>query len=460
MNVSKWIRDRLPECSIFAIGVLLRLTMVWRYRADCGYDAYEHWRYVEWLIQHGSLPPLAELIEAFHPPLYYTAAAGLVEMGATQQGVTWLSIACGTARLALIWCGIEWYLHRRWARTTALALAAVLPASIHVDGMVYAEPMSGMFSVAAMLLWLRMFRATGRRRWLLACALGFVFGLGLLTKISILVPLLALATGVILGLLMPPGPVDWRARFRNLLPWSATIVICLAVAGWFYARNLAHYHKPFLTSFDTAQKFVVADSNNMPYLDRRTLGFIFSWDMSVYRLPYYPMGLQPNPRFFPVALASTFVDYYNYCFSGLLTSHRIEGTLGANSRPLTSRLVGLSRGSIIGGTIILLGTLAAWAVCLPKTYFRKDWGLFAVLLVPLLTILFALHFAVQYPRDDYGVIKGAYMQFGAAPLYAMFGVAVDWARSERRRLPIFAILLLGLGGVSAYTFCCRTGVLI
>ncbi len=459
MNLNPLILGRLPECAIFVVGVLLRLTMVWRYPADCGYDSYDHWDYVEWIVHHWTLPPLAEMREAFHPPLYYTAAAGLVELGSTRQGIIWLSIACGIVRLALIWCGLEWYLPRRWARIAALALAAVLPSSIHIDGMVYGEPLIGMLSVAAMLLWLQVLRATGRRQWLLACVSGLVLGLGLLTKLSMLVLLLAFGMGVFLDMLLPSEPVDWRARVKALLPWLATLATCLSVASWFYARNVVQYHKPFLTSFDTTEKSLLARSNHLPYLDRRRLGFVLSWDMSIYRLPYYPVGLQPHARFFPVALASTFVDYYNYCFSGLSSTQHVEGNLLANTRPLTPRLVGLSRGTVLGGTIILMGTLAAWAVCLQRT-FRRDWGLFAVLLVPLLTILFALHFAVQYPYDDYGVIKGAYLQFGAAPLYAMFGLAVDWASSKRRRWPILAILLLGLGGVSAYTFCCRTGVLL
>jgi hypothetical protein len=86
--------------------------------------------------------------------------------------------------------------------------------------------------------------------------------------------------------------------------------------------------------------------------------------------------------------------------------------------------------------------------------------LFAALLVPLLTILFQLHFAVKYPHDGYGVIKSAYIQFGAVPLFAMFGLSVDWALGRRWRWLVLAALLSGLGAVAAYTFCCRTGLLL
>jgi hypothetical protein len=55
MHLVKWVLSRLPECAIFVIGILLRLTMSWRFEASWGYDAQEHWKYVEWLMQHWSV---------------------------------------------------------------------------------------------------------------------------------------------------------------------------------------------------------------------------------------------------------------------------------------------------------------------------------------------------------------------------------------------------------------------
>jgi hypothetical protein len=329
-----------------------------------------------------------------------------------------------------------------------------------MDGMVSNETMICTFSVAAMLLWPQALRATGRRRWQFACALGLLFGLGALAKVSALILLTAFGIGVLLDLLFPFKPLDWRDRLKALLPWSVTVAICLAVAGWFYARNVQLYRTPFVTCYEALPELSDPNSRDLPYLDRRALGFVFSWDMSTFLAPYYPRGLEPQARFFPVALASTFVDYYNHSFSGLAPDLQGEGYLRANNRPLTYPLVWLSRGAILGGTIIMLGTLAAWAVCLQKTFRWKDWGQFALLLAPLLATLFALFYAVKYPMDFRGVVKGVYIQFGAAPLYAMFGMSVDWALARRRRWLVLLGLLLGLGAVAAYTFCCRTGLLL
>jgi 4-amino-4-deoxy-L-arabinose transferase-like glycosyltransferase len=400
-----------------------------------------------------------EMLEAFHPPLFYLSAAGLVKLGVSWQGVTWLSVVCGAIRFVLIWYGLERHLGNRVARVATLALVAILPISVHVDGMIYGEPILGMFSVAAMLLWVEAFRAIGRRRWRIACLLGLTLGLALLTKASTLVLMITLGVAVALELLAPTKPYEWRIRLRALLPWAAALAICLALSGWFYARNAAQHGKPFLSSFDLTQSGTMARINGATYMDRRTLGFL-GWDTSIYRSPYYPTATEPHGRFFTIAMASTFIDYYNISFSGLPPDYRAEGNLQANNRPITPWLDKLARRALRGGTVILLASLIAWTVCLWKIYRQRDWGLFAALLAPLFTTLAAMHFAVEFPFDTAGVIKGAYMQFGMPAFYAMFGLSVAWAAAKPRRWPALAVLLLGLGAVAAYSICCRTGLLL
>jgi hypothetical protein len=460
LSLGQWIRARKPECAIFVVGALLRMTMAmgWRYRAEWGYDAQAHLGYVDWILQHFSLPHSGVNYVAYHPPLYHALAAGLAKLGVSHQNLTWLSFACGIIRLGLIWCGLEWYLQSRRARIAALALVAVFPTSILIDGMVSNETMNGMFAAAAMLLWPRALQATGKRRWQFACILGFVFGLGALAKMSALFLLSAFGVGAALDLLLPPKQSDWQARIKAVTPWAVTVVICLAISGWFYARNIPQYRNPFITSYEVAPEQLAHRAANTPYLDRRTLGFVLGWDQSIYKQPYYPTGLTPNPRFIPVVLASTFVDYYNYSFSGLGPGQQVEGGLLANTRPMTPRLLRISRRAVIGGTIIMLGTLVAWMFCFWKTSRQRDWGLFSLLVAPLFATLIALSFAIKYPYDAHGVVKGVYIQFGAPPLYAMYGVAVAWSAAQRRRWPILALLLLGLAAVALYSIRCRFGL--
>jgi 4-amino-4-deoxy-L-arabinose transferase-like glycosyltransferase len=453
MDKFQWMRGRLPECVIFAIGVLLRLTMAagWRYRVEWGYDADAHWSYIWHLLQHASLPDPAINYVGYHPPLYHIIASGLVKLGATRQELTWLSFAFGVTRLAVIWLGLEWYLPNRRARIAALALLAVLPGSIMIDGNVTNESLNGLLAALAMLIWPRAMRATGQNRWWLACILGFILGLGMITKTTTLALMAAFAAGIFLGLMLSDKP--WGFRIKSLLPWAAAATACLVVSGWFYAHNVARYGNLFATYYEV----VGHPAADTPFLARRSLGFVFGWSGAIYQTPYFPAGLLSHPRFFPVALAESFTEYYNHSFSGLRPSKPREMTI--NNRPMTKRILWLARGAMMGGTIILAGTLVAWLICLWNILRQKDWERVALLIAPALAALIALAFAIKYPYDSQGVVKSVYMQFAAPPLFAMFGLAVAWALDHRRWFPA-GMLLLSLAAVALYSLCCRTGLFL
>jgi hypothetical protein len=71
----RWIRRWLPETTLLVVGVSLRASMRWTFKADWGWDASNHQEYVDWIVQHGALPPVDALRESFHPPLFYAVAA-------------------------------------------------------------------------------------------------------------------------------------------------------------------------------------------------------------------------------------------------------------------------------------------------------------------------------------------------------------------------------------------------
>jgi hypothetical protein len=228
------------------------------------------------------------------------------------------------------------------------------------------------------------------------------------------------------------------------------------VSGWYFAPNLPKFGRPFVTSFESTEAHVAAGLRGTPTLDRRPLGFVFGWDEAVYRFPYWPTGLDQHPRFFPIAIASSFVDYWSYSFSGIRPETPAE--LSANGRPLTRHLVNLSRGSMLAGTVIAAAVTAAWAYCLRRVLGARRFDLVALLLVPFFTLIAALEFAIRHPYDGLGVIKGVYLQFGMPPLLAAFGIAVEWSQKRRSRWPVCAALLASLALVSAYTLSCRTGI--
>jgi 4-amino-4-deoxy-L-arabinose transferase-like glycosyltransferase len=333
---------------LFTLGVLVRMSMAWTYDAHWSYDSHWHWLVVEWILEHHRIPTPDDVGQAQHPPLWYLTAAGLTALGVPRGGIVWVSIVAGIVRLALLWVGLELYLPRaRVARLAALGLAAVLAASVHTDGMIYPEATSGMLLTAAMVLVPLVFRRSGWPRWRMAGCIGLLFGLALLTKISGLVVLGAV--GVAAGLELIRSRDGWAARGWRLLCWAWMLVVCLGVSGWYFARNVRDYGRPFVTSFDVkSQHWVVADLRRAPFLERRTLNFFVGWDSSVPLFPYYPSGIEPHPQFFPVAVASTFVDYWNYSFSGSNPEVAVPDSPAGGHRPITPRVFRASQYAAAG----------------------------------------------------------------------------------------------------------------
>jgi hypothetical protein len=449
-----WLWHRKLEVALFLLGVLLRATMVWL-DPDWSYDSGGHWELVLWILEHRRVPPVEATFHSFHPPLYYAAAAWLVGLGLTRAQLVWFSVACGTLRLGLIWAGLELFLPAsRLARVSGLALAAVLASSVHLDGMNYPEAMSGMWNAAAMLLVALAFRRPPRTRWRLTCLIGLVLGLAMLTKVSAVV--IIGTTGVAALIELVASGRDWATRWRDLLAWGAMLAVVLSLCGWYYARNVRDYHRPFVTSFELpTQRFLVEPFDKVPYFERRAPGFFVGWTSAIYAWPFMPSGIADNPKFFPVAVASSFVDYWNYSFSGL--HPRWPGPMRVNrSRPVTKQLLAAAQYAVMGGTVIFAATVASWFAVTRRSFRRREFGQLALVLVPLFTVLAAIHFAVAYPIDRYGVVKGVYMQFGAPPLYALFGVAVAWARERSWRWPLLTALGVAFWWVAAYTLYCRT----
>jgi hypothetical protein len=467
---ARWLRARFPEAAVFALGAFLRVTMAYRFDNQWGYDAGTHWEVVEWMAAHASLPPQDQLIQAQHPPLFYTVAALLFHKGVSRAALSAFPILFGVMRLALFWAGLEWLLPTsRWARLSALGLAAVLPASVHMDGCLYPEPISATFVAAALLVLTRAFAVPPEKRWKWAALGGLFLGLALLSKVTSLIVFVALAFAAACEAWFAPSR-DASSRRRSLVttlaPWSATLGVCLALSGWYYARNVVNYHTPFLTSFELTEKDSMRQWKDVPLLDRRTLGFFTGWDTSVYEFPYFKSEGPSfeHPRFFTLAMVTTFVDYYNQSYSGLhpFTPGPLRsGKQGSpHSHVLTPRLVALGAWSAVAGTILLAASLAAAVECVRRSFRDRRWGLFFLGILPFWTVVFGLYAAVKYPIDGAGVVKGTYMQFGMLPMIAAFGLAVEWSSRQRRWVcvPLLAVLLGALWAVTAYSVYCRTGV--
>jgi hypothetical protein len=161
--------------------------------------------------------------------------------------------------------------------------------------------------------------------------------------------------------------------------------------------------------------------------------------------------MTPHSRFWPVLVASTFADYYNYAFA----RYPKDAQLIANSHPISRIAVNLGRASVIAGTVIALSTAIAWFLTAALLARRRDAARLVLAIAPAAAILGQLYFAIQYPFDDVGPIKGVYLQFASAPLFGLFGLSVSWLAQRRTTRPLAIAELFAVGAVAAYTIYCR-----
>jgi hypothetical protein len=428
-----WARAHVPELAVFALGVLLRLSMALTYDARIGYDFVAHWPTIQWFVDRHELPPFDLNTASAHPPLYYVIAAVLVSAGLGPGALGWLAALMGISRLAIVWAALErWLPESRLARVVALATSAVLPTAVHLDGMITNEALGMLFGAIVLLLAPAAIRSARAGRIGRVVGLAFVLALALLTKMTAIVLVICIGAAIALEIARAPSmsmsmSAALRARLRPLL---AGVLVLVAVSGWYYARNKALVGQFAPTAYEGFQKSCQVPFENVPYYERRPPGFFLGWTTRIYIRPFFPTGLRPDPRFFPVLLASTFNDYYVFSYSGGGKYNQDRWVSGA----------GVTFGclSVAAGTAIALVTVLAWFGAVRSLWRRREDGeldaRFALLLMPLAALLAQLHFATKYPNDNLGPIKGAYMQFVAPVMCALFGLGVGWMWRRRQRL--------------------------
>ena len=423
--------------------------MLRNFPPEVGYDFSAHWEYAEWLRRFGTMPRLEDHRLALHPPLFYLGVAWLIDHGGGSRAAQAAVLGLSLVRLGLVWlCLEQWLVGRAWARRIGLALAAVLPVSILMDGTVSGETVCATLVMGVIALVPAAF-GTGRRSIVTGAVLGFVLGLGVLVKVSAVTLLGALGAGVLLQL-VADGRDGWQGRARRLLPWIVGLIVFLGTAGWYFAWNRAIYGKSIVMLSDTPGLPYMPATNAVPVYFRRPPEFYFHWSRSIHEHPYFPSASLNEARFFPMLIASTFVDYYNHHFAAPRTSAR---EILANERPMPEPAMALGRGAMAAGTLIAAVTVVAWIVVSGRAWRTRDVAATALLLIPLLGLAAQIWYAQVFPHDWLAIVKGAYVLYAVPPLYAVFGVAVTWL--ARCSILLAAMPLGALVMVAVYSVWCR-----
>jgi hypothetical protein len=249
---SGWLarsRARLPLYALALVHVLWIALFAAKLAAlpvTTGFDAQHHIAYVDWLRREHALPLPTDGWSMYHPPLYYAlvalseaiasgAVATKLPSFAAGLGVVWATFA-----LARVVCAA-----RPELVAAAVLFAGVLPLDVYTAAYVSNEPLHA--ALFGLSLWLTARAlAAPRVRVVDAALVGVAVGLALLAKVTALVVAATAGFFLVARVVQREGFVARRLA-AVLGAYTGAVV---AVCGWFYARNVAHYGTPVVGNWN------------------------------------------------------------------------------------------------------------------------------------------------------------------------------------------------------------------
>ena len=290
-NPRRW--SRLPLVVLLILYVALAVWYSVTIPLGEAPDEVPHFTYVRYLAQHGRLPTTEEEHEAFQPPLYYALGAALT-FGIQDESEAPFAVRANAhfdvedpraPKNLLLHSADEAWPYRGWALAwhlvrmvsivlgvvtvwavyelgrvifptrqvipiTMAALTAFTPQFLFMTAVVNNDNAAVAFS--ALVLWQTAALLHERKRarlWKRSLLLGFVLGLGLLSKAN----LIALVPTVGLGILVS----TWRrkelaTRDRLLLAAGCLLLtfgLAAIISGWYFVRNWTFHGDPMGWAF-------------------------------------------------------------------------------------------------------------------------------------------------------------------------------------------------------------------
>jgi hypothetical protein len=228
------------------VGILLRIsyfsaTQPWVREND--YDG--HVDYIQWILDHHSLPRAGDGWEFYQPPLYYSVSAVFGWIGkavsGTQGAVIWMvqleGLLTSIAVLAVAaWVGY-WLFQKDRSKKyyfLFLALVASWPVLVQTAAKVNNDVFVQLFSILAVGFMVRFWQTGNRFIWY---ALSASIILGIMTKLNMV-------------FLIPPAYLcllfTRRLTFeQKLVLGGVTMLAILAFTEWFYVLNYIGQHTNF-----------------------------------------------------------------------------------------------------------------------------------------------------------------------------------------------------------------------
>lgn len=262
------IRRKFSASARMALGGAVILTLAWSalwannlgvLPGGQGFDAAEHLHYIQYILDHGTLPLANEGWEMYQPPLYYVVASGVLKLAhlstISTTGIDVLRVfglLCGVSTFWLAFLSLRLVLPAKLrGQVLGLLLAALLPVNLYLYQYITNETLAATLVAAAVYLCLRILARNGESDLKEYALLGLVLGLALLTKSSTLLAVLAVLVALAWH--------RWRERNGTAMNWfwrfGALVLVCIGVCGWHYYRTMIHFGNPLLGNWDPRSGF-------------------------------------------------------------------------------------------------------------------------------------------------------------------------------------------------------------
>ncbi len=242
---------RLPEYALIAVTLYWFAVFAFKVAklpVMMGFDIPAHLAYIDYLIEHRSLPRANESWSTYHPPLFYLLTTGFVllfdAVRESTSGQIIYRLVSSAAGLSIVWA--TWLCARRFfdrdpiKTTGAVLFAGLVPMNLYVSAYVSNESLLALWSTFAILLAIEAIsnERPGFVQWL---AIGAALGLAIATKFSglILVPVVTLVVATKVALL--DGDAAQKRSLRGVAALSTMLATTAFVGGGWYLRNYLHF---------------------------------------------------------------------------------------------------------------------------------------------------------------------------------------------------------------------------
>jgi Tfp pilus assembly protein PilF len=391
-----------------------------------GFDKRAHLNYIRYIQEKWALPLADEGWEMAHPPLYYLTSALVLGLCGLRPGdqagvavLRLLSGAIGVGQVVLVFaCVRHLFPEQPRAQAVGLAVALFLPLHLYLYQYVTNETLAATLGTAAIYLTLRLL-SEERAATAGYVGLGLCLGAALLTKVTAVV-VIAVVLAVLVGRLLVERKSPWE--------WGRTVGVtmlaCLAVSGWHFARVWYHFGTPLVGSYDPASGF--------------------HW----WQDPGYATTAQLTR--FGRALSHPFFSGFDGFPDGVYSTLWGDGLWGgagerATRPPWNYDLMAAGYLlALVPSLLILTGGAAALVALVRRP--RAEWFL-------LLGLAFLLGVAMLYhylKLPYYGHAKAFYGLMGVAVLAALAAWGFDWLARRARVAGVVLGVALGTWAITAY----------